>query len=129
MTSIGNPRRMKTYTGQMGYVYQYYFVGKRPALADAPEAPATEYIFDVTPDRKTTYAVSIFLRDTALESWGRAHGRGLSETEQYAGAKMRLLRGFDEIESLKQDSRRRWQSPQPSRLRTARGMGPQPGCT
>jgi len=106
MTFIGYPRRMKTYTGQMGYVYQYYFVGKRPALADAPEAPATEYIFDVTPDRKSTYAVSIFLRDTALESWSRAHGRGLSETEQYAAAKMRLLRGFDEIESLKQDSRR-----------------------
>ena len=28
-------RRMKTYTGGQGYVYQYYFVGKRAALADA----------------------------------------------------------------------------------------------
>ena len=26
-------RRMKTYTGQTGYVYQYYFVGQREALA------------------------------------------------------------------------------------------------
>ena len=24
-------RRLKTYTGSQGYVYQYYFVGKRPA--------------------------------------------------------------------------------------------------
>ena len=40
-------RRMKTYTGQTGYVYQYYFVGKRDALPGAPEAPATEYIFDI----------------------------------------------------------------------------------
>jgi hypothetical protein len=23
-------RRLKTYTGSQGYVYQYYFVGKRP---------------------------------------------------------------------------------------------------
>ena len=29
-------RRMKTYTGESGYVYQYYFVGKREALAEAP---------------------------------------------------------------------------------------------
>jgi hypothetical protein len=53
-------RRLKTYTGAQGYVYQYYFVGKRPALADDPEAPATEFIFDVTSDRKLTFAVSIF---------------------------------------------------------------------
>ena len=101
-----NLRRMKTYTGQTGYVYQYYFVGKRPALPDAPEAPATEYIFDVSPDRKTAYAVSVFLRDSALASWRAAHGRNLSDTEQYAAAKMRLLRGFDEIEDLRKDSRR-----------------------
>ena len=48
-------RRLKTYTGSQGYVYQYYFVGRRPA----PEAD--EYIFDVTSDRKVTYAVSVFL--------------------------------------------------------------------
>ena len=28
-------RRMKTYTGGQGYVYQYYFVGNREALPDA----------------------------------------------------------------------------------------------
>ena len=57
-------RRLKTYTGAQGYVYQYYFVGKRAALADDPEAPATEFIFDVTSDRKLTYAVSVFLPET-----------------------------------------------------------------
>ena len=31
-------RRMKTYTGGQGYVYQYYFVGKRPALPGQPDA-------------------------------------------------------------------------------------------
>src|SRR5580698_6604912 len=58
-------RRLKTYTGSQGYVYQYYFVGKRPALPDDPEAPATEFVFDVTSDRKLTFAVSVFLPDSA----------------------------------------------------------------
>ena len=97
-------RRMKTYTGGQGYVYQYYFVGKRPALS-APEAPATEYIFDVTSDRKTTYAVSVFLRDEAVSAWGMEHGRALSDAEQYGAAKMRLFQAFDEIENMLAEGR------------------------
>jgi len=27
-------RRLKTYAGAQGYVYQYYFVGQRAALAE-----------------------------------------------------------------------------------------------
>ena len=54
-------RRLKTYAGAQGYVYQYYFVGERAALANDSEAPAKEFVFDVTSDRKLTYAVSIFL--------------------------------------------------------------------
>ncbi len=53
-------RRLKTYAGTQGYVYQYYFVGRRAALASDPEAPAIEFVFDVTSDRKLTYAVSVF---------------------------------------------------------------------
>ena len=45
---------MKTYSGAQGYVYEYYFVGKRAALPQDAEAPATEFIFDVTSDRKLT---------------------------------------------------------------------------
>src|SRR6476661_9454007 len=93
-------RRMKTYTGGQGYVYQYYFVGKRAALPDAPEAPASEYIFDVTSDRKTTFAVSVFLQEEALRSWAALHGRGLNEAEQYGAVKMRLFQAFDEIEDM-----------------------------
>ena len=93
---------MKTYTGATGYVYQYYFVGKRPAS----DTGATEFIFDVTSDRKTTFAASVFLRHEALDAWAHEHGRQLTETEQYAAAKMRLLHGFDEIESMIQNGRR-----------------------
>ena len=99
-------RRMKTYAGAQGYVYQYYFVGKRAALAQDPEAPATEFVFDVTSDRKLTYAVSVFLPERALNSWADAHGRTLTEAEQYAAAKLRLYRAFDELENVKADGRR-----------------------
>lgn len=99
-------RRVKTYTGGQGYVYQYYFVGHRAALADDPEAPATEFIFDVTSDRKVTYAVSVFLPQKALGAWAQAHGRSLNEAEQYAAVKLRLFRAFDELEDVKAQGRR-----------------------
>jgi hypothetical protein len=99
-------RRMKTYTGQTGYVYQYYFVGDRPALPEDPDAAAVEYVFDVSSDRKTTFAVSVFLRQEAMDAWQAAHGRALSATERYAAAKMRLFQGFDEIEKMQEGGRR-----------------------
>jgi hypothetical protein len=99
-------RRLKTYTGQTGYVYQYYFVGKRAALEGDPESPSTEYVFDVTSDRKTTFAVSIFLPPQALDGWAASRGRSLSEPERYAAAKLRLMQAFDEIPNMLQDGRR-----------------------
>ena len=97
-------RRMKTYTGGQGYVYQYYFVGKRAALA--PDQGSTEYIFDVTSDRKTMYSVSVILSQSAVTEWSAAHGRSLNDAEQYAGAKLRLFQAFDEIEDMMSDGRR-----------------------
>ena len=99
-------RRLKTYTGAQGYVYQYYFVGKRPALPGDPESPATEFVFDVTSDRKVTYAISIFLPDRAREAWSQAHARPLNDAEQYAAVKLRLFRAFDELEDVKTHGRR-----------------------
>ncbi len=93
-------RRLKTYTGSQGYVYQYYFVGRRPAAAMSPENPATEYIFDVTSDRKITYAVSVFLPQQVVAGWNQAHGRALQDSEQYAAVKLRLFRAFDELEDV-----------------------------
>jgi len=100
------PVRLNAYTAQTGYVYQYYFVGKRPALDSDPEAPSTEYIFDVTADRKTTFAVSIFLQPQAVEAWSSSRGRDLSEPEQYAAVKLRLMQGFDEIVDMLNEGRR-----------------------
>jgi hypothetical protein len=99
-------RRIKTYTAETGFVYQYYFVGKREALPGAEEGPACEYIFDVTPDRKSMYAVSVFLQTDATDFWAQAHGRALSEAELYAAAKLRLLQGLDEIADIRISGRR-----------------------
>jgi hypothetical protein len=98
-------RRMKSYTGGQGYVYQYYFVGKRAARADQGDDPATEYIFDVTSDRKITFAVSVFLSQQALRRWSTAHGRDLTDAEQYGAVKMRLFKAFDEIEDVRSSGR------------------------
>ncbi len=99
-------RRMKTYTGGQGYVYQYYFVGKRAALSTDPAAPAEEFIFDVTADRKTTFSVSVLLPQESLKQWASAHGRALNEAEQYGAIKMRLFQAFDEIEDMMANGRR-----------------------
>lgn len=99
-------RRLKTYAGSQGYVYQYYFVGKRAALAEDPESPATEFVFDVTSDRKMTYAVSVFLPEKSVTAWAKTHGRPLTEPEQYAAAKLRLFRAFDELRDVMAEGRR-----------------------
>ena len=99
-------RRMKAYSGAQGYVYEYDFVGKREALPDDPEAPATEFVFDVTSDRKLTYAVSVFLPQGPLAAWSQAHGRPLNDAEQYAAVKVRLFRAFDELQNVKAEGRR-----------------------
>jgi hypothetical protein len=98
-------RRMKTYTGGQGYVYQYYFVGKRTGMTNRPQGAATEYIFDVTSDRKTTFAVSVFLTEDATKQWAASHNRTLTEAEQYGAVKMRLVQAFDEIENMMANGR------------------------
>ena len=95
-------RRLKTYAGSQGYVYQYYFVGQRPS--DGPPQ-GTEYVFDVTSDRKLTYAVSILLPRNVVLAWVESHSRPLSDSEQYAAVKLRLFRAFDEIEDMQTQGR------------------------
>src|SRR5215831_13688612 len=103
-------RRMKTYTGGQGYVYQYYFVGKRAAKTTTSGA-ATEYVFDVTSDRKTTFAVSVFMPEESVRQWAANHGRSLTDAEQYGAVKMHLFRAFDEIENMMANGRQLFANP------------------
>jgi len=86
-------RRLKTYSAQSGYVYQYYFEGHRPL---AGRKAGTEFVFTVSADRKRWQAVEVRIPDAAIETWERAHGRELSSTERYAVAKLSLFQAFDE---------------------------------
>ena len=91
--------RIKSYTADTGYVWQYHFEEVRSQQTRSGRA-GSEYVFVVSRDRKTSYPVPVFLSREALDSWAAAHGRPLSGAEQYAAVKMRLFRAFDEIEDL-----------------------------
>lgn len=83
-------RRLKLYSAQSGYVYQYYYAGHRAS------AGITEHVFQVSGDRRTYSPMSVQLPGTVLEAWQQQHGRELSANERYAVVKMALFQAFDE---------------------------------
>ena len=87
--------RMKTYSGESGTVYQYYFL-KSQERKRWWNRIGTAFRFHVTSNRKQFFVVEVLVEDQALQAWERAHGRALVEAEQYAAAKMRLFQAFDE---------------------------------
>ena len=94
LTGAPPVRRQKTYSAESGYVYQYYYLGYRVAATEG--AVATEYVFNVSADRKNSFPVSVLVADEATRTWERERARDLSATERYAIAKMALFRAFDE---------------------------------
>ena len=89
-------RRRKTYSAGSGYVYQYQYQGYR-VVADSGGS-ATEYVFDVSADRKSSFAVSVLVADDATRAWERSRSRDLTSVERYAVAKMALFGAFDNRE-------------------------------
>jgi hypothetical protein len=87
-------RRMKTYSAQSGYVYQYFYEGHRGSGSGA--GAGMEFVFTISADRKNWHPVSVLLSVQSVESWERSHERELSSTEKYAVAKMALFQAFDE---------------------------------
>jgi hypothetical protein len=90
-------RRLKTYSAQSGYVYQYCYEGQRPFQQAG--GSGTEFVFAVSADRKSWRASKVLLPDSAVAAWEAAHARELSSTERYAVAKMALFQAFDERET------------------------------
>ncbi len=97
LTGAPEVRRQKTYSGESGYVYQYYYEGRRPAKRDG--VPGIEHVFNVSADRKTSFPVSVFVSDAVIEEWQRAHRRELGTSERYAIAKLTLFQAFDQRET------------------------------
>ncbi len=87
-------RRLKTYSAQTGFVYQYYYDGHR--VFRSGRENGTEFVFSISADGKTWHATSVRVGDSATGAWEAANGRTLSSTERYAVAKIALFQAFDE---------------------------------
>ena len=92
--------RYKSYTGETGVSYQYYFDALRPIVRPEGQGAGSDYTFVVTAGQHPPFTLKIFVAARALEEWAQTHGRELGPNEQYAAAKMRLFRAFDEEERL-----------------------------
>ncbi|MBI4459957.1 MAG: hypothetical protein HY648_07850 [Acidobacteria bacterium] len=87
-------RRLKSYSGESGYVYQYYFLESQPRRR-LWGASGTAFLFHVTSDRKNFFVAEVLLEEGACRAWEQAHRRQLAEQEKYAAAKMALFQAFD----------------------------------
>ena len=94
LTGAPSVRRLKTYSAQSGYVYQYCYEGQR--TFERSGESGTEFVFSLSADRKLWHPCKVLLSDSAVQSWESAHERELSPTERYAIAKMALFQAFDE---------------------------------
>ena len=92
-------RRVKSYSAATGFVYQYYFFEVVPARR--AKRTGREYTYIVSVDRQSVFPLKIFVERAALDSWTQRTGRGLTGTEEYAVAKLRLFQAFDEIAALR----------------------------
>jgi hypothetical protein len=87
-------RRVKSYSAADGYVYQYYFYEGNRAQRNG--SPGGEFTYAISVDRHSAFRFKIFVHQSALEAWAKQNGRPLTSSEEYAVAKMRLFRAFDE---------------------------------
>ncbi len=91
LTGAPPVRRLKSFSAQSGYVYQYVYKGQRALAAEA----CTEFVFSTCADRKSWHEISVLVEERAVRAWETRH-RVLSSTEWYALAKMALFAAFDE---------------------------------
>jgi hypothetical protein len=93
-------RRYKSYQAETGVTYQYYFEIRRNVVRPEGQGSGSDFTFVVTADQHPPFVVRVFVAERALEAWRETHQRELTPNEQYAAAKMRLYRAFDESERM-----------------------------
>lgn len=96
-------RRYKAYQAETGVFYQYFFEASRRVVRPEGQGAGNDYVFVVTADQRPPFVLKVFVSRRAQEAWRAAHGRELDSREEYAAAKMRLFRAFDESASLSAD--------------------------
>ena len=92
LTGGSASRRQKTYSAESGYVFQYVFEGFRETSRSGGRG--YEYVFNVSPNRREWFPVSVFLPRTVLEAWSAGHHE-LTASERFAIGKIALRRAFD----------------------------------
>ncbi len=97
-------RRYKSYAADTGTFYRYFFESRRSIVRPTGLGPGSDYIFVVSADQGPPFALRVFVSQRAVAAWHELRGRQLDPSEQYAAAKMRLFRAFDEIENLREES-------------------------
>ena len=98
------PRRYKSYAAETGIAYRYFFESRRSIVRPAGLGPGSDYIFVMAADQGPPFALRVFVSQRASAAWRAAHRRELDSSEQYAAAKMRLFRAFDELKNLREES-------------------------
>ncbi len=102
MSRPGVHRRVKSYSAESGITYQYCFyeVQKttRKQISGTGSGGVTVYTYLVSGDRKTSFPLHVYVWQEAVRNWEKRVGRRMTGTEEYAVAKLRLFRGFDEAE-------------------------------
>jgi hypothetical protein len=93
-------RRYKSYQAETGVTYQYCFETRRSVLRPEGQGRGSDFIFIVTADQRPPFVLRVFVAERALGEWREKHGRELTPNEQYAAAKMRLYRAFDDLENV-----------------------------
>ena len=84
-------RRLKTYSAQSGYVYQYCYEGQRPYRR--PVRSGTEFVFRVSADRKNWHPAKVLLADNAVAEWEAPTAANFRH-RTHTIAKMALFPGF-----------------------------------
>jgi len=94
-------RRYKVYAAETGVTYHYFFEARRRVVRPEGQGAGSDFTFVVTADQQSPFTLRIFVAERAFAAWREAHGRDLDSNEQYAAAKMRLFRAFDEHAHLR----------------------------
>jgi len=93
--------RYKVYPAETGISYQYFFDSSRRVNRPEGQGGGSDFDFVVTADQRPPFTLRVFVSDRAVSAWRTAQGQDLNSNEQYAAAKMRLFRAFDQQEHLR----------------------------
>ena len=111
-------RRYKSYSGETGVTYRYFFESRRRVVRPEGQGPGTDFLFVVIADQYPPFTLRVFVSDRALSAWIELHGRAL-DSSGAAGAGGGWTRGTSAGPA---PSRQAW--PQAASWSSASGVTP-----